>query len=388
MFEAEYNFEAEHNSVMIVYGESREVQYAQILFQLIGKISRYGASQPISEIEYQTSCATIDSIPKGKIIFFGNSKEAKVQSKAIDWRFERFGMKYGWLGNRCVIVANPNEISLKEQSAFWAYYNSRIEQFKSLAILSDKISYTETVDIEEIHGAIKFEKGDDSVTKVAKVATAVIGSPLFLIAYGLKGIIDGLTLFEKVDLWKRQYELLICEFLINDFERFMNNVSNKIAQDQMIVVYDAKDAEYAHLLHNLVQQYSEYDIAEYTEKMFVDNAKTLSSRNKLIFLGSTKAAKERSAAVKYKYSLYGMRYGWIGNHCFVNIESIKAKYRNDFINLYIIRTKNESNVGLFRGIAGDKSISNVKNISSLDEYQYNLLLREFVLNGLSEFMRG
>ena len=210
-------------------------------------------------------------------------------------------MKYGWLGNRCVIVAEPDRVLLKDQSAFADYYNSRIEEFKSLIELHP-IFYSETETLNIIDDEIRWKDTDDFSDLVAKtVATIILGVPILCIK-GKKGVADILkttrAAFERAELWRRQYEILVCEYFFNGFQRFMNNISEKNVKDKMIIVYDIRDAEYAHLLHNLIQQYSGYDAAELTEKMFIDNAKSLSSRNKIIFLGKTKAAKERSIGVK------------------------------------------------------------------------------------------
>lgn len=421
------------SNILIVYdNEGKEAPYAQLLFQLIGQMKNIDSSQPITESEYRKSFATIDTIPQEKVLFFGNGKEAASQGKAIDWRYDKFGMKYGWLGNRCVISADPDKITLKEQNPFGEYYNSCIEQFKNLDVLN-QISYTkvEESDMNDLYNEIKFENSDDPSTKAGKIASAIVGSPIILLALGFKALGDslfnGMALFERKELWKRQYELLICEFLLNGLENYVSNIGNKVSKDQMIVVYDPKDAEYAHLLHNLVQQYSGYDIAEYTEKMFIDNAKSLSSKNKIIFLGTMKCAKERSVALHFKYSVHGMRYGWIGNHCFVDIKTLKPNERSDFIKFYsnkaieyenkakVYKKHEDSKIGknvaiglniinapvlLFglpgflvragaktlAGFAADKIIDNLKNISDFVGYQYHLLLREFVFNGLSDFM--
>lgn len=119
-------------TVMIVKGKGREAKYAQLLFQLMAKLPNFESSQPITEAEYAASSLTVDNIPNGKVIFFGNGKEAILQGKAVNWQYNCFGMKYGWLGNRCVITADPNGISLKEQSAFAEYYNAQIAKFRKL----------------------------------------------------------------------------------------------------------------------------------------------------------------------------------------------------------------------------------------------------------------
>lgn len=423
----------ENKQLMIVKSDGREAQYAQLLFQLISNLSAFESTQPITESEYKSSFATIDNTPNGKIIFFGNGKESKTYSKSVNWQYDCFGMKYGWLGKRCVVIADPKEVSLKKQSAFADYYNSRIEQFKSIMDLP-RIFYSEieTLSIPEANEISWFT--DETADKIAKI---IMRPPMFFMK-GVKGVVDtyenARAIYERSELWKRQYELLVCEFIIDGLVRFMNNMNDKLIKDKTIIVYDVKDAEYAHLLHNLIQQYSAYDVAEFTEKMFVDNAKSLCARNKIIFLGKTKSAKERWCDIKYIFDEYGMRFGWRGNHAFVNVETLKSNLREGFITMYSQKSKKFEdkakdyakrddtqigrkgaiianvlggpglilggpllilpglvlragiNYGVGAGI--DKMINSKNTVSDLYGYQHQLLLREFVFNGLSNFMEA
>lgn len=424
-----------NQSVMIVKSNGKEAQYAQMLFQMIGKIPNFESSQPITESEYNASFVTIDNTPKGKIIFFGNGKEAEIQGKAVVWQYDRFGMKYGWLGNRCVITTSSDKISTNDLNDFADYYNSKVKEFYSLVdnVKLSEIEYSEQLDMNEAYDLIKWKENDDTAEKVSKTLTAIVGSPLILLLGGVSALNNTVIKFEMKDVWKRQYELLVCEFMINGFTLFMNNIIEKTPKNQAIIIYDNKEAEYAHLLHNLIQQYSGYDVAEYTEKIFIDNAKELSSKNKIIFLGKTKSSKERWLDI-YRYRFYenGMRYGWNGNQAFVCIKPLKKSERGSFIEAYnqkrdgysnkakaYLNTK-KSNVGknvaaglnVLQGVlspimlsslpsligdavikqvvgaAVDKTIDSAKITTDLSGYQYQLLLREFVFNGFEEFMEA
>jgi len=134
-------FEDNAKKVMIVHSSGREEQYVHDLFRCITQMESVETSQPITISEYQASFVTIDNIPKGKIIFFGNSKEIEMHGKAVNWKFDKFGMKYGWLGKRCVIAADSGAVKLKEQNAFAEYYNNRVEQFRNIMELN-KVSFT------------------------------------------------------------------------------------------------------------------------------------------------------------------------------------------------------------------------------------------------------
>lgn len=438
--------------VIIVKGNGKEAQYAQLLFQLIGKLPEFESSQPITEAEYKSSFSTVDNIPKGKVIFFGNGKEAELQGKTINWQYDRFGMKYGWLGNRCVVAADPKAIALKDQNPFAEYYNSRIEEFKQLFELK-AITYSQTGTIrdsareildmpyDDIDDCIDMEEENVLLKGIKKAGYRAALAPAKGLVRGIAVVGDVLenacAIYERDEIWKRQYEFLVCEFMMNGFPRFMNNIGDKVEKGQAIIVYDVKDSEYAHLLHNLIQQYTGYDVAEFTEKMFIDNAKSLSSRNKIIFLGKTKSAKERWLDnYNYAFNEKGMRYGWFGNHAFVYAKPLKWNERESFINLYkekgkkyddeakafssnaadgigekianglnayqyfsIVRlymlpglmigegsydARKKINKGIGQGI--DFVINGFSAIADLSGYQYQLLLREFVFNGFTKFM--
>ena len=206
----------------------------------------------------------------------------------------------------------------------------------------------------------------------------------------------------------------------------MDNVIKKNPERKAIIVCDSKDLEYAHLLHNLIQQYSGYEVVEFTEKMFLDNAKKLSSKNKIIFLGKTKSSKERWLDInRYKYDKNGMRYGWSGNHAFIYAKPLKLSEIEAFKEVYCQKSKefedeaksytenNDCNIGkkvaigvnviniatmfslpglvraginYYMGEGVDKLINNANTIADLSGYQYQLLLREFVFHDLEKFM--
>jgi len=402
--------------VIIVKGKGKETKYAQLLFQMISKIPGYEAPQPINENEYKLMVSKVDEqgqIDTGKIIFFGNGKETEIQGKSINWRYRQFGLSYGWLGNRCVVTANASGISLNKQSEFAEYYNSRVEKFREVLELNE-ISYSETETYNAADTSIGF---DDENKMTDKALKFVKGVPSIIKDRAKKSASDTFeytrALFERSELWERQYELLVCNFILNGFEQFMRSTDDKVVKDQAIIVYEEKNAEYAHLLYNLIYQYSDYDVIEFTEKMFIDNAKTLSSKNKIIFLGMTESAKERMKALQYRFDEYGMGYGYIANHAFINVEKLKANQRKDFIEHYYqklddyndmetslklrvaktslseMKTQNQKLSPLMVPfMALDNVVREIDGTYDLTMYQHQLLLREFVFKGLADFMGG
>lgn len=427
-------------SVIIVKGDGKEKEYAQMLAQILGRYPNIILPQPITETEYKENSELVNS--NQKIIFFGNGKETELQSKAVNWQYDRFGMRYGWMGNRCVVTADVDRISLEDQSAFADYYNGKIKEFRlfikeCLGLELSEVKYSELnyEDMNEFYDEVRWSDTDEVEDKVAKAVAAVVGSPLMLLGKGLvllNNAIENVSAkSERKNLWRHQYELLVVEFILNGLSRFMDNFVQKEIKGKVMIVYDVKDADYAHLLHNLIQQYNGYNVIEYTEEMFIDNAKKNSSKQKIIFLGNTESSKERWLDIyKYMYDENGMRYGWFGNHAFVNVSRLKKECeRNAFLEEYAQKRRTYENTaktyvkdnhmdvkkkiaggigGIVGGVAGlfglpiitvgvgcyaiqtrvDHVIDTVNAATDLIEYQYQLLLREFVFNGFEKFMEG
>lgn len=396
--------------IAIVTGTGREEEYANKLFQIIGKFPDFESSFPITESEYNVSFTTI----KGKIIFFGNCKEVENQGKAVEWIYDRFGMRYGWRGNRCVITASANElIDAKKKQEFIDYYNSKIKEFNSLKndpnLLLPKYSEIGNSEINGMIDDITWKESDDTGDKIAKTMTAIIGAPLLL-------IVGSINAAESVDIWRRQYELLICEFIINGFSAFMRNASEKVFNKLAVIVYHDWYVEYAHLLTNLIQQHYGYDAVEYTEKMFIDNKKKLSGKNKIIFLGDTQTAKKfMNNDNRNRFNEIGVHYGWFGNQAFIGLDPVypgDRDGREKFMQLYRQKRgeyadksheydKRHNNSEYAENKTTKKSEASTlqlqfrmlfqlpdisDNVGDLTYHQYNLLLREFVITGLEEFM--
>ena len=416
-------------SLIIVKSSGKEAKYAQILLQILEQYPNVKSPQPITESQYNASFPTIGKNPSAKIIFVGNGKEIEAQGKAVKWIYNHFGMKYGWLGNRCVITVSSDELSPDNQHEFATYYNGKIKELKSLMdnVEFSKINYSElqkdkvNKKYNEIIGEVK--------NKAVKTALNVVLSPFKGGMNALDNAIqDTRATIKGKDIWKRQYELLVCEFILNGFEIFMNNTVEKKPRSRVIIVYDNKNSWCAHLLNNLIHQYSNYNVIELLEKMYTDNTLDISKENKIIFLGQTKTSKEcQPDNLQYKFDESGMHYGWSGSHAFVNIKTLKKDEIEKFTKIYQEKRKKFEHeaeayykgksveslkngatalgvlnvatspvlgilmeaiaVAAVTQVAGE-AIDYAKTVSDLKKYQYELLLREFVFNGFKGFMEG
>ena len=333
--------------MLLVCGDGKEKKYANNLLGNIGKANpSITAPNTISESKYKGSITAADNTPNLPIIFFGNGKEAEEQSKGILWMFNNFGMKYGWLGKRCVITAEPKEIALQEQGAFAEYYNSRIAEFNEIMKLN-KISLTKVNTVKQ-QTADLWPPTDDAAEKIGTAVGAVVAAPLLGLIYALAGTVSaiehGQAFFESKEIWKRQYELLTCEFLLNGFNIFLDNVVNieKAVRDKKIdlitIVHEKNDAGRAHFLTNLINQSGKYTAFDVTDQFFLDNT-MLDARNKVIFLGNTKVAKDNDLGADDAYNTLGMCYKWKPTKCFVSVEPLKKEQKDPFIEYYTKCTK-------------------------------------------------
>jgi hypothetical protein len=193
----------------------------------------------------------------------------------------------------------------------------------------------------------------------------------------------------------------------------MKNTGQEASKGQLIAVFDPKDAEYAHLLHNLAQWHSGYDVLEFTEQMFIANAKTLDASNKIVFLGDTKSSKARRLALVKKFDEYGMEYGWIVNHCFVDVKHLERSEKDNFVEYHKLKEKEYTAMyasipsadilpfaGAIMGVDLPSVIKDIADIvddgvdwltgdaEKIKNFQYKLVIMEFVFNGLKAFMEN
>ena len=126
---------------MIIVADEKDMVYANYLIQIIGQKDDAGDS--IVGIEDDSLSAAIytpkiykdnlSQIPSSQhILFIGQTKEAKEQSKTIPDRFNRFGMHYGWLGKRAVLYVDDTTsdwLKLKDKkekyTEFWNFSKDR-----------------------------------------------------------------------------------------------------------------------------------------------------------------------------------------------------------------------------------------------------------------------
>lgn len=186
----------------------------------------------------------------------------------------------------------------------------------------------------------------------------------------------------------------------------MNNGNKK----SCIVVYGKNEDVYANLLVGLIEEFGEYECGISREDKFKQNQDELSSSNKVIFIGNTKISQKFIPNLRNKYSKFGMNYGWLGNKCVIHTNYIpnKKPELNNFIDyckkvsednkkisesFVTVRAKElfdlTVHVNLFVYLIGNVALTffqKQKKRKAINKQQYNVLVRNFFINGLNEFM--
>ncbi|TMU82179.1 hypothetical protein FGG79_21060 [Bacillus sp. BHET2] len=178
-----------------------------------------------------------------------------------------------------------------------------------------------------------------------------------------------------------------------------------------IIVYGKCEEVYANLLVGLIDEFEDYECTIWSEVQFKQNQVELSSSNKVIFIGNTKVSQKFIPNIKIKFSKFGMTYGWLGHRCviYTNYIPIKKAELSGFIDYCKMVSEDIKNISesfssikaknlfalplifnypiipILEGIVKYFFIDQKKR-KAIKEQQYNVVVRNFFINGLNEFM--
>lgn len=112
-------FEQAPKQVIIVYRKKND-EYAHLMANLISAHTGYEVAE-WEEKDWLANKATTSSLQK--VIFLGDSKEAHKRHLGMTWVYNQFNMKYGWLGNQCVV--DIDALSIDDIKEFCEYYRQK-----------------------------------------------------------------------------------------------------------------------------------------------------------------------------------------------------------------------------------------------------------------------
>ena len=195
---------------MIIVVDEKDMPFANYLIQLIGQKDDAGDS--IVGIEDDSLSAAIytpknykDSLPQipssQHILFIGQFKEAKEQSKTIPDKFSKMGMHYGWLGKRAVLYVDDTTsewLKLKDKkekyTEFWNYSKERgMTHTDALAEYAGKVGSWKTGVVAAVNVGLGAGKVLVDRTKTINEVKAQQYRTLIKVFYedGLRSFVEG-----------------------------------------------------------------------------------------------------------------------------------------------------------------------------------------------------
>ncbi|MDR1623012.1 MAG: DUF697 domain-containing protein [Synergistaceae bacterium] len=194
------------NTLFIVKVEEAISEYAQKLEKLVK--ARDGIEVTSCTLNEYSDMASLANIvfEGAKFIFVGvNSSGQSVVPHIASWKYERFGQRIGWSGNKCVIIASDSVLSYSDYKEFRNYC-------KGL-----QLDYPDVVVPPEISVAGGLEWVNKSYDWMKNFFTDKKNRPVH----------------------QAQYSTLVYEFVNNYLAPFMS--SEEIAKENTVIPADLKD---------------------------------------------------------------------------------------------------------------------------------------------------
>ena len=195
---------------LIIVCDEKDMVYANYLIQLIGQKDDVGdsivgiADESVSAAIYTVKNYkdNLPQIPSSQhILFIGQFKEAKEQSKTIPEKFSKMGMHYGWLGKRAVLYVDDSTgdwLKLKDKkekyTEFWNYSKERgMTHTDALAEYAGKVGSWKTGVVAAVNVGLGAGKVLVDRTKTINEVKAQQYRTLIKVFYedGLKSFVEG-----------------------------------------------------------------------------------------------------------------------------------------------------------------------------------------------------
>jgi serine/threonine protein phosphatase 1 len=215
-----------HTAVIIVHDGKSPKAAAKNLCDYLKELG-----QPAGLWDSNEYRNNMSSFPNTKLIIVGHHSLARKELQNVgELKYDKFGMKFGFKDNLCVLRASKSEVKLEDQAVFGEFYNERIRYYTELTRKFDAASKAEFLKMEadEMIKELKeiFSDGDKSLSDVvAKAIGAAVCTPLFALGgviYALqKGIETTLAVKERKNLREIQYSLLMLEFIALGLSEFL-----------------------------------------------------------------------------------------------------------------------------------------------------------------------
>ena len=120
---------------IIIVCDKKTEQYANYLRQLISaNDDNFGMVEAAVWLEkdYLANKATVSS--SEHVLFVGDNNASKSESSSMIVKYEKYGMKYGWLGKRAMMKVEDAMLSYDDYDEFFMYCQGYKLQFEKIAI--------------------------------------------------------------------------------------------------------------------------------------------------------------------------------------------------------------------------------------------------------------
>ena len=206
----------EKTTKLIIVGDEKTSEYANYLRQLVGMKDDtadeiVGVKDGTVEVavwlekDYVANMATISS--KEHILFIGENKVSKKETPSMSVKFDKFGMKYGWLGKRAMMMVSD---SIKDKETYDQFiefcqgYEQKIE-----AMSLERVRKYEDKDENE-KGVVALMKN-----KAATLAQLVVNPGVF-------GAVAGINMLkDRKKLRDQQYRALTAILYTDGLTEFL-----------------------------------------------------------------------------------------------------------------------------------------------------------------------
>lgn len=183
------------------------------------------------EQQYLDTQATISS--NDHVLFVGNNKASQGETKNMKIEFEKYGMKFGWLGKRGMMQVDDNLLNKEDYDSFIEFCTTYKQYFEKLAYqisedeketkeIEDKLTINKQEKVEIIE-----EKTNSKFLKAVSKATAVVADKVLepiadVVKAGAKGAYEGvqaLAVHKKIK--DQQYRALTVILYLDGLQRFL-----------------------------------------------------------------------------------------------------------------------------------------------------------------------
>lgn len=184
------------------------------------------------EQQYLDTQATISS--NDHVLFVGNNKTSQSETKNMNVEFDKYGMKFGWLGKRGMMQVDDNLLNKEDYDSFIEFCTTYKQYFDKLAYQKaeekKETKEIEVIDVEPNNVTEVVEKNQENINKFLKAvskAAAVVADKVLepiedVVVAGAKGAYEGvqaLAVHRKIK--DQQYRALTVILYLDGLQKFL-----------------------------------------------------------------------------------------------------------------------------------------------------------------------